>query len=402
MKSMYLAVLTVSSVLAGLAFAESQNDPGVSATEIKIGNTMPYSGPASAWGMVGKSEAAYFAMINDQGGVNGHKINFISRDDGYSPPKTVEMVRKLVEEDQVFLLFQTLGTASNAAVQDYLNERKIPQLFVATGAERWNDPKKHPWTMGWQPSYRVEARIYGRYILNNLPDAKVAVLYQNDDLGKDYFIGLREGLGDKADRMIVATKTYETTDPTVDSQIVALHGSGANVLVTVAAPKFAAQTIRKVYDIDWRPTHFLANISTSIKAVMQPAGLEKGIGIITATYIKDPTDPQWLETPEYKEWHAWMTKYNTSANVADAFAIYGYSVSQTLISVLKACGNDLTRVNVMRQAANIRDQKLPMLVPGITISTSADDFAPIKQMQLAKFDGNTWRPFGEVISGSGS
>jgi branched-chain amino acid transport system substrate-binding protein len=289
MKSMCLAVLTVGSVLAGgLAFAESQYDPGVSATEIKIGNTMPYSGPASAWGMVGKSEAAYFAMINDQGGVNGHKINFISRDDGYSPPKTVEMVRKLVEEDQVFLLFQTLGTASNAAVQDYLNERKIPQLFVATGADRWNDPKKHPWTMGWQPSYRVEARIYGRYILDNLPDAKVAVLYQNDDLGKDYFIGLREGLGDKVDRMIVTTKTYETTDPTVDSQIVALHGSGANVLVTVAAPKFAAQTIRKVYDIDWRPTHFLANISTSIKAVMQPAGLEKGIGIITATYIKDP------------------------------------------------------------------------------------------------------------------
>ena len=402
MKSTYLAVLTVSSVLAGLAFAESQYDPGVSATEIKIGNTMPYSGPASAWGMVGKSEAAYFAMINDQGGVNGHKINFISRDDGYSPPKTVEMVRKLVEEDQVFLLFQSLGTASNAAVQDYLNERKIPQLFVATGADRWNDPRKHPWTMGWQPSYRLEARIYGRYILNNLPDAKVAVLYQNDDLGKDYFIGLHEGLGDKADRMIVATKTYETTDPTVDSQIVALHGSGANVLVTVAAPKFAAQTIRKVYDIDWRPTHFLANISSSIKAVMQPAGLEKGIGIITATFIKDPTDPQWLETPEYKDWHAWMTKYNTSANVADAFAVYGYSVSQTLISVLKACGSDLTRVNVMRQAANIRDQKLPMLVPGITISTSADDFAPIKQMQLVKFDGNTWRPFGGVISGSGS
>ena len=403
MKSTYLAVLTIGSVLAGgFAFAGSRYDSGVSDTEIKIGNTMPYSGPASAWGMVGKSEAAYFAMINDQGGVNGRKINFISRDDGYSPPKTVEMVRKLVEEDQVLLLFQSLGTASNAAVQDYLNERKIPQLFVATGADRWNDPKRHPWTMGWQPSYRVEARIYGRYILSNLPDAKIAVLYQNDDLGKDYLMGLREGLGDKADRMIVATKTYETTDPTVDSQIVTLHGSGANVLVTVAAPKFAAQTIRKVYDIDWKPTHFLANISTSIKAVMQPAGLEKGIGIITATYIKDPTDPQWQETPEYKEWRAWMTKYNTSANLADAIAVYGYSVSQTLISVLKACGSDLTRANVMRQAANIRDQKLPMVVPGITISTSMDDFAPIKQMQLSKFDGNTWRLFGEVISGSGS
>ena len=363
---------------------------------------MPYSGPASAWGMVGKSEAAYFAMINEQGGVNGRKINFISRDDGYSPPKTVEMVRKLVEEDQVLLLFQTLGTASNAAVQGYLNERNIPQLFVATGADRWNDPKNYPWTMGWQPSYRLEARIYGRYILSNLPDAKVAVLYQNDDLGKDYLIGLREGLGDKTDRMIVATKTYETTDPTVDLQIVALHGSGANVLVTIAAPKFAAQTIRKVYDIDWRPTHILANISSSIKAVMQPAGLDKSIGIITATFIKDPTDPQWQETPEYKEWQAWMIKYNTSANLADGFAVYGYSASQTLISALKACGNDLTRVNVMRQAANIRDEKLPMVLPGITISTSGDDFAPIKQMRLAKFDGTTWRLFGEVISGSGS
>ena len=403
MKSTYLAMLTIGSVLAGgLAFAGSQSDPGVSDTEIKIGNTMPYSGPASAWGMVGKSEAAYFAMINEQGGVNGRKINFISRDDGYSPPKTVEMVRKLVEEDQVLLLFQTLGTASNAAVQGYLNERNIPQLFVATGADRWNDPKNYPWTMGWQPSYRLEARIYGRYILSNLPDAKVAVLYQNDDLGKDYLIGLREGLGDKADRMIVATKTYETTDPTVDSQIVALHGSGANVLVTIAAPKFAAQTIRKVYDIDWRPTHILANISSSTKAVMQPAGLDKSIGIITAIFIKDPTDPQWQETPEYKEWQAWMIKYNTSANLADGFAVYGYSVSQTLISVLKACGNDLTRVNVMRQAANIRDQKLPMVLPGITISTSGDDFAPIKQMRMAKFDGTTWRLFGEVISGSGS
>ena len=382
-------------------FPETPYDPGVSDSEIKIGNTMPYSGPASAWGVIGKSEAAYFAMINDQGGVNGRKINFITRDDGYSPPKTVEMVRKLVEEDRVFFLFQTLGTASNAAVQGYLNEQKIPQLFVATGADRWNDPKTHSWTMGWQPSYRAEARIYARYILRNLPDAKIAVLYQNDDLGKDYFIGLREGLGDKADKMIVATKTYETTDPTIDSQIVALHGSGADVLVTVAAPKFAAQTIRKVYDIDWRPTHFLANISSSIKAVMQPAGLEKGVGIITAAYIKDPTDTQWKETPEYKEWQAWMTKYNTSANLADGFAVYGYSVSQTLISILKACGNDLTRANVMRQAANIRDQKLPMMLPGIIISTSENDFAPIKQMQLEKFDGNNWKLFGEVISGSG-
>jgi branched-chain amino acid transport system substrate-binding protein len=403
MKHTCLAILIACNLIAGgSALAESQYDPGVNDAEIKIGNTMPYSGPASGWGTIGKSEAAYFAMVNDQGGINGRKINFISRDDGYSPPKTVEMVRKLVEEDHVLLLFQTLGTPSNIAIQNYLNENKIPQLFVASGADRWNDPKSHPWTIGWQPSYRLEGRIYGRYILKNVPDAKVAVLYQNDILGKDYFIGLCEGLGDKADKLIVATKTYETTDPTVDSQIVALQGSGANVLLTVAAPKFAAQAIRKVYDIDWKPTHFLSSISASVKTVMQPAGPEKGTGIITAIYIKEPSDPQWHDTPEYKAWLDWMKKYNTSANIADGFAVYGYSVSQTMISVLKACGDNLTRANVMRQAASIRDQKLPMMLPGITISTSADDFAPIKQMQLAKFDGTTWRTFGDVISGAGS
>ena len=403
MRPTCLAILIAGNLIVGrVALAESQYDPGVNDTEIKIGNTMPYSGPASAWGIVGKSEAAYFAMINDQGGINGRKINFISRDDGYSPPKTVEMARKLVEEDKVLLLFQTLGTPSNTAIQNYLNENKIPQLFVASGAEKWNDPKNHPWTIGWQPSYRLEGRIYGRYILKNLPDAKIAVLYQNDDLGKDYFIGLREGLGDKADKLIIATKTYETTDPTIDSQIVALHASGANVLLTVAAPKFAAQAIRKVYDIDWKPTHFLSSISGSVKAVMQPAGPEKGVGIVTAAYIKEPTDPQWQETSEYKEWLSWMKKYNTSASVTDGFAVYGYSASQTMISVLKACGDNLTRANVMKQAANIRDQKLPMTLPGITISTSADDFAPIKQMQLQKFDGTTWRLFGDVLSGAGS
>jgi branched-chain amino acid transport system substrate-binding protein len=402
MKTPYLiCVAAASSVLAGgLTLAASETDPGGSDSEIKIGNTMPYSGPASAWGVIGKSEAAYFAMINDQGGVNGRKIKFISRDDGYSPPKTVEMVRKLVEEDQVLLLFQTLGTASNTVIQDYLTEKKIPQLFVATGADKWNDPKNRPWTMGWQPSYRVEARVYGRYVITNVPDPKIAVLYQNDDLGKDYVIGLREGLGDKADKLIIATKTYETTDPTIDSQIVALQGSGANVLLTVAAPKFAAQAIRKVFDIGWKPTHFMANISASIKAVMQPAGLEKGIGIITAAYLKDPTDPQWQNTPEYDDWLTWMKKYNTSANVADVTAVYGYSVSQTMAAVLKSCGNDLSRTNVMWQAATIRDQKLPMLLPGISVSTSADDFAPIKQMQLAKFDGTIWKLFGNVLSGS--
>ena len=278
----------------------------------------------------------------------------------------------------------------------------MPQLFVASGADKWNDPKHHPWTMGWQPSYRVEARIYARYILKNIPDAKIAVLYQNDDFGKDYIIGLREGLGDKADKMIVATKTYETTDPTVDSQIVALQGSGGDVLLTAAIPKFAAQAIRKVYDIGWKPTHFLSNVSISVASVMKPAGFEKSVGIISAAYGKDPTDPQWQDTPEYKEWLAWMKKYNSSANVADVLAAYGYNAAYTMVAVLKASGDNLTRESIMKQAANIHDLKLPMLLPGIAVSTSADDFAPIKQMQLQKFDGTTWKLFGEVIAGSGS
>ena len=402
-KRTVVAAVSVTSVVlvSGVSWA-GQYGPGVSDTEIKIGNTMPYSGPASSYGVIGKSEAAYFNIINEQGGINGRKINFISRDDGYSPPKTVEMVRKLVEEDQVLLTFNILGTPPNTAVQGYLNDNKVPQLFVATGADKWNDPKNHPWTMGWQPSYRVEARIYARYILKNLPDAKIAVLYQNDDFGKDYLTGLRDGLGDKADKMIVATKTYETTDPTINSQVVALQGSGASVLLTAAISKFAAQAIRKVYDIGWKPTHFLSNVSTSVGLVMQPAGLEKGSGVISAAYLKDPTDPQWHDTLEYKEWLAWMKKYNSSANVSDVFSVYGYSLAQTMVVVLKASDDMLTRENVMKQAASLHNLALPMLLPGITVSTSADDFAPIKQMQLQKFDGTTWRLFGEVISGSGS
>ena len=287
-------------------------------------------------------------------------------------------------------------------MQGYLNDNKVPQLFVATGADKWNDPKNHPWTMGWQPSYRIEARIYARYILKSLPNAKIAVLYQNDDFGKDYLVGLRQGLGDKADKMIVDTKTYETTDPTVDLQVVALQGSGADVLLTAATPKFAAQAIRKVYDIGWKPTHFLTNVSVSVGSVMKPAGPEKGVGIISAGYLKDPTDPQWQSTPEYKEWLEWMKKYYSSGSLTDINNVYGYTVSQTLLSVLKASGDNLTRENIMKQAASIHDLKLPMLLPGIVVSTSADDFAPIKQMQLMKFDGNTWQLFGEVISGSGS
>jgi branched-chain amino acid transport system substrate-binding protein len=394
-------LFAVSLALAGgQAVAAGQYGPGASDTEIKIGNTMPYSGPASAYAVIGKAEAAYFAMINDQGGVNGRKINFISRDDGYSPPKTVEVVRKLVEQDQVLLLFNTLGTAPNLAIRSYLNDNKVPQLFVASGAETWNDPKHFPWSMGWAPSYRLEARIYGRYILNNLPDAKIAVLYQNDDLGKDYLIGLREGLADKASRLIVATQSYETTDATVDSQVANLQGSGANVLLTAAIPKFAAQTIRKLYDIAWKPTHFLSVVSISVKQVMQPAGVEKGIGIISATYGKEVSDPQWHDDPDYKEWLAWMKQYNPSGNITDNLNAYGYVVAYALIGVLKACGDNLTRENVMKQAANIYDDKAPLALPGGVISTSAEDFAPIKQMQLIKFNGMTWKLFGELISGA--
>jgi branched-chain amino acid transport system substrate-binding protein len=305
-----------------------------------------------------------------------------------------------VEQDNVLALFQTFGTAPNSAVREYLNDNKVPQLFVRSGANMWNDPKHYPWTMGWQPSYQIEARIYARYILKNIPDAKIAVLYQNDDFGRDYVIGLRDGLGDRADRLIVAKQSYETTDATVHSQIVSLEKSGANVLLTIAIPKFAAQTIRKVDDIGWKPTQILSNVSSSVGLVMRPAGLEKSVGIISATYGKDPTDPQWQNTPEYNEWLAWMKKYNSSGNVADADTVYGYSAAQTMVAVLKACGNDLTRENLMKQAANIQDLQLPMLLPGIIVSTSVNDFAPIKQMQLQKFDGITWQLFGDVISGA--
>ena len=390
------------ALASSLVWAAGQYGPGASDTEIKIGKTMPYSGPASAYGAIGKAQAAYFAMINDQGGVNGRKINFISRDDSYSPPKTVEQVRKLVEEDQVLFLFQTLGTPPNLAIRGYLNDNKVPQLFVGSGADQWNDPEHYPWTMGWQPSYGTEAHIFARYVLKNLPHAKIAVLYQNDDFGKNYLTGLRHGLGDKADKMIVASQSYETTDPTVDSQVVALQASGADVLLTAAIPKFTTLAIRKVYDIGWRPTQFLNSVSTSVASVMKPAGLEKGVGIISAAFNKDPTDPQWQGTPEYKEWLAWMKKYNPSGNVADAFNVYGYVTAQTMVAVLKASGDNLSRENLMKQAASIHDLKLPMLLPGIVISTGADDYAPIKQMQLQKFDGNSWKLFGDVMSGSGS
>jgi branched-chain amino acid transport system substrate-binding protein len=397
------ALCAASLMLAtGSIHAAGQYGPGVTDTEIKIGNTNPYSGPASAYGINGKVHAAYFNMINEQGGINGRKITYISRDDAYSPPKTVELVRQLVEQDQVFLIFGSLGTPSNMAIHGYLNENKVPQLFIATGADQWNDPKHFPWTMMWLPSYGIEARIYANYILQNLPNAKIAVLYQNDDYGKDYLNGLRVGLGDKATKMIVATQSYETTDPTIDSQVVALQGSGADVLLTAATPKFAAQTVRKVYDIGWKPTHFLNSVGNSVGTVMKPAGLEKGVGTISATSFKDPTDPRWQNTPEYKEWLAFMNKYGLSGSTTDVQAAIGYTYVQTLVEVLKRCGDNLTRENVMQQAASLHNLQLPLLLPGITLNTSADDFDPIKQMQLQKFDGTTWQLFGDVISGSGT
>ena len=383
-------------------YAAGQYGPGVTDTEIKIGNTNPYSGSASSYGINGKVHAAYFAMINEKGGINGRKINYITRDDSYSPPKTVEQARQLVEQDKVFLLFAPLGTPPNMAIHDYMNENKVPQLFVATGADQWNDPKHFPWTMMWLPSYGIESHIYANYILKNLPNAKIAVLYQNDDYGKDYLNGLRAGLGDKAAKMIVATQSYETTDPTVDQQVVALQGSGADVLLTAAIPKFAAQTVRKVYDIGWKPTHFLNSVGNSVGLVMKPAGLEKGVGIISATYHKDPTDPQWQNTPEYKEWLAFMNSHGFSGNITDSQAVIGYSYAQTMAEVLRMCGDNLTRENVMKQAASLHNLQLPMLLPGITLNTSADDFDPIKQMQLEKFDGTTWQLFGDVLSGSGT
>jgi branched-chain amino acid transport system substrate-binding protein len=374
--------------------------PGVTDTEIKIGNTNPYSGPASAYGTIGRSLAAYFAKVNDEGGVNGRKIDFISLDDGYSPPRTVEQVRKLVEQDQVLLIFQSLGTPTNTAVHQYLNAKQVPQLFVATGATKWGQPDKFPWTMGWQPNYQSEAKIYAKYILENKPDGKIGILYQNDDYGKDYLEGFKAGLGDLAAKMIVAEQSYEVTDPTVDSQIISLKSSGADIFFNITTPKFAAQAIRKAADLGWRPLHFLNNVSASVGSVLAPAGLDKAVGLITALYQKDPTDPQWQDGPEYLDWVAWMDKYNPDGDQTDQFNVYAYNAAMTLLQVLEQCGDDLSRANIMRQAANLQDLELPMLLPGVVINTSPTDFYPIESMQLARFDGSKWVLFGDVIDAS--
>ena len=391
----------VAALLAALAspaiLAQKKYDPGASDTEIRIGNTNPYSGPASAYGTIGKTIAAYFKMVDDQGGINGRKINFISYDDAYSPPKTVEMVRKLVEQDNVLFVFQTLGTPSNTAIHKYMNMKKVPQLHVATGASKWNDPKNFPWTMGWQPNYQTEARIYAKNILQTKPDVKIGVLYQNDDYGKDYLKGLKDGLGDKAAKLIVAEVSYEVSDPTVDSQIVQLQASGANVFFNVGTPKFAAQAIRKAYDIGWKPVQYLNNVSSSIGAVLTPAGLEKSVGIITTAYLKDYSDVQWANDPAVKRWESFMKKYYPAGDLNDISNMYGYTVARTLEQVLKQCGDNLTRENVMKQAASMKGQYIDTLLPGITITTSDNDYAPIESVQMQRFNGKRWERFGEVM-----
>ena len=395
MASAAFALLAASS--SG-ALAQKKYDVGATDTEIKIGNIMPYSGPASAYGVIGKTEAAYFKKINDAGGINGRKINFISYDDAYSPPKAVEQARKLVESDEVLFIFNSLGTPSNSAIQKYMNSKKVPQLFVATGATKWNDPKNFPWTMGWQPSYQSETQIYAKYLLKEKPDAKIAVLYQNDDYGKDYLKGLKDGLGAKAASMIIAEESFETTEPTVDSHIVKLKASGADVFVDIATPKFAAQAIKKVAEIEWKPLHFLNNVSASVGSVIKPAGMANAQEIISAAYLKDASDPQWNNDPGMKDFYAFLAKDFPEGDKLDQGTVVGYGAAQTLVQVLKQCGDDLTRENIMKQAANLKGFRTEVMLPGIKIDTSATDFAPISSLQLMRFKGERWNLFGDVIS----
>ena len=378
--------------------AQQKYEAGITDTEIKVGNIMPYSGPASAYGVIGRTEAAYFRKINAEGGLNGRKINFISYDDAYSPPKAVEQARRLVEGDEVFLIFGALGTPSNTAIQKYMNAKKVPQLFVQTGATKWNDPQNFPWTMGWIPNYQNEARIYARYILKEKPNAKIVVLYQNDDYGKDYLKGLKDGLGDKNASMIVAEDAYEVAEPTVDSHVVKMKSLNADVFVDITTPKFAAQAIKKAAEIGWKPLHFLNSVSTSIGAVIKPAGFENAQDIISVAYVMDAVDPQWNDDPGMKAFDAFLAKYFPEGNRADSLVLVGYNVAQTLAQVLRQCGDNLTRENVMKQAANLQDFRTTNLLPGITINTSPIDFAPIKQVRMRRFKGDKWELFGPILS----
>jgi len=389
-----------------IARADKKYDPGVTDSEIRLGHTNPYSGPLSAYGTIGKAIAGYWQMVNDKGGINGRKATFITYDDGFVPSKTVEMVRKLVEADQVFAIFQLLGTATNTVVQKYLNQKNVPQLFVATGASKWGDPEHFPWTMGWQPDYATEGAIYAKHVLathkDKLNDLKIGMLYQNDDSGKDYTSGFLKGLGKEHEHLVSAKVSYEVTDPTVDSQIIEIKNSGATVFFNDAAPKAAAQAIRKVADLGWKPVQYLANVSASVAAVLKPAGFDNSTGIITAAYLKDATDPQWANDDDFKEWMAWMKKYLPDANPADAGNVYAYAVSATMQHVLTACGDELTRANLMKQAASMRNLHVPLLLPGIAINTSPTDFYPIQAVRLAKFDGAKWSLFGDVLSNESS
>jgi branched-chain amino acid transport system substrate-binding protein len=391
-----VALIIAAALSASPALAQKKYDPGATDTEVKIGNINPYSGPASAYGTIGKSIGAYFKKTNDEGGVNGRKINYITYDDGYSPPKAVEMARKLVEQDEVLLIFQPLGTPSNSAIQKYMNAKKVPQLFVATGATKWNDPKNFPWTMGWQPNYQTEGTIYAQHILKTKPNAKIGILYQNDDYGKDYLKGFKDGLGAKTS-MIVKEVSYEVADPTVDSQMVQLQSSGADTFFNITTPKFAAQAIRKAYDSGWKPVHYLNNVSASPGSVLVPAGLDKSVGLISTQYLKDPTDKAWANDAAVVEWTAFMKKYYPDGDMIDASNFYGWAVAQTMVQVLKQCGDNLTRENVMKQAASLKDFVLTAALPGIKINTSATDFAPFESVQLIKFDGKQWVRFGEVM-----
>ena len=394
----FSAALAVLAATGSGALAQKKYDTGATDTEIKIGNIMPYSGPASAYGVIGKTEEAYFRKINAEGGINGRKINFISYDDNYSPPKTVEQARKLVESDEVLIVFNPLGTPPNSAIQKYMNSKKVPQLFVATGATKWNDPKEFPWTMGWQPNYQSETQIYAKYILKEKPNSKIAVLYQNDDYGKDYLKGLKDGLGAKGASLIVIEESYEVSEPTIDSHIVKLKSTGADVFINITTPKFAAQAIKKNAEIGWKPLHFLNNVSASIGSVIKPAGMENAQDIISSNYLMDPNDAQWKSNAGMKAWNEFLDKYYPEANRADASVMYAYIVSQGLVHVLKACGDNLTRENVMKQAANIKDLQLGGLLPGVKVNTSATDFAPLSQLQLMRFKGETWELFGEILN----
>ena len=395
-KLVSIAAMVAVALASPGALAQKKYDPGASDTEIKVGNTMPYSGPASAYGTIGKAAAAYIKKINDEGGINGRKINFISVDDGYSPPKTVEMARRLVEQDEVLLMWGPLGTPSNSAIQAYMNMKKVPQLHVYTGATKWNDPTHFPWTMGWQPNYQAEGSIYAKHILETRPNAKIAVLYQNDDYGKDYLKGFKDGLGAKVS-MIIKEASYEVTDPTVDSQMVQLQASGADTFFNITTPKFAAQAIRKAHDSGWKPVQYLNSVSNSIGSVLTPAGVEKAVGAISVQYLKDPQDPEWKNDKGMNEWRAFMAKYYPEGNITDVFNVSGYASVQTLIQVLKQCGDNLTRENVMKQAANLKNFELNVALPGIKINTSPTDFAPLESVQLEKFDGKEWVRFGKIM-----